>query len=45
MLNLQERKNNSLQMDISEAWINEIYTLSLEGKSNNVKMSTPLQSN
>lgn len=39
MLNLQEGNNNILQTDITEAWINERYTLSLEGKTNNVKMS------
>ena len=39
MLNLQEGNNNILQTDRIEAWINEIYTLSLEGKTNNVKMS------
>lgn len=41
VLNLHERKNNSLQMDISEAWINEIYTLSLEGKTNKDVNSSP----
>lgn len=41
MLDLQERNGNILQRDIKKARLDEKHTLSLEGKTNNVKMSMP----
>lgn len=39
VLDLQEENNNILQRDILETWLNEKHTLSLEEKTNNVKIS------